>query len=93
MADLRLDTKYRLELTKDEWMLVHRGLRGVLTDEEKPLALALQETLILQRATALDQMAAEAAKTVDNISRARNDAQLPLPLPAHVRRMSKRDDS
>lgn len=65
--DMRVTWKYTLDLTKDEFLIVSKALRGTLKDEEKAIALALQERMVLQKHTMLQQALDESAKVLINI--------------------------
>lgn len=68
--NLKIETQFHISLTKPEWLIVQKALRGVLTEEEKPIALALQEQMITQRSSTLGQLADEAYVAVENVERA-----------------------
>jgi hypothetical protein len=65
--DLGLLVQWKMVLSSSELRLVQKGLRGVLKEEEKADALALQEKIMRERARQAEQMADEAAKAVANI--------------------------
>jgi hypothetical protein len=77
MADIKLDVKYRMDLNRDEWLVVSKALRayatgGAQTEHptslDRDIAAKLQEQMLNQKASALSQMAQEAERHVDNIS-------------------------
>jgi hypothetical protein len=77
--DIKLDIKYRLELNRDEWLVVSKALRAFADDlardsvgdslqrEMGEIAAKLQEQMLAQKHTVLSQMAGEAGKAVANV--------------------------
>jgi hypothetical protein len=55
---------YNLVVNPTEFRLIQKALRGVLTEEEKPEALALQQQMMEARFKQAEQLAEEAAKPV-----------------------------
>ena len=54
--DVKVELKYRLDLNRDEWLLVSRALRGQLSIDDEPAAHALQEQMVMQKHNVLSQM-------------------------------------
>ena len=67
--DAQIIVSWKLVVTSDEFRLVQKALRGVLTEEEKPQALALQEQLMRIRARQAKQLMGEAEKALFNIEK------------------------
>jgi hypothetical protein len=73
--DVKLEVKYRLELNRDEWLVVSKALREFATcipasghpDEEREIAARLQEQMLAQKHAVLSQMAGEAGKAVASV--------------------------
>ncbi len=65
--DVAMLVQWRLIVSSAEWRLVSKALRGVLTDEEKIEALALQEKMMRERAIQAEQLSKEADKAIRNI--------------------------
>lgn len=75
--DVKLDIKYRLELNREEWIVVSKALRWfaaaetaipvISTDIERDVADKLQEQMLTQKHNTLSQMAGEAGKAVANV--------------------------
>jgi len=79
-VDVRVEIKYRLELNRDEWLVVSKALREFagtspppnITAGEREIASALQEQMLVQKRNALTQMAADAGKAVANVEEAKS---------------------
>ena len=69
MADTRVSWTYTLYVSKEEFLLVSKALRGNLKESEKAEALALQESLVRQKHTILQQALDESAKVIANIEK------------------------
>ena len=79
MADIKLDIKYRMDLSREEWLVVSKALRVIaeggrcpnviLTAAEEEIAEKLQEQMLVQKHNVLSQMTEEAAKPVANLKR------------------------
>lgn len=66
--DFRVTWIFRLDLTKDDFRLVSKALRGALsTDEEKAAALELQKKMLRDKHATLLQALAESQKAMENI--------------------------
>lgn len=65
--DAQLIVNWKLVVTSDEFRLIQKALRGVLTDEEKPKALALQVDMLRSREKQARQLLGEAEKATKNI--------------------------
>jgi hypothetical protein len=66
--EVRVTWSFNLVLTKEEFLIVSKALRGaLLKDEEKALAVQLQEKMVEQKHTILEQALGESAKTIANI--------------------------
>lgn len=65
--DAQLIVNWKLVVTSDEFRLIQKALRGVLTDEEKSKALALQVDMMKSREKQARQLLGEAEKAVKNI--------------------------
>lgn len=73
--DVKVDIKYRLDLNRDEWLVVSKALRTFADelprDEDREIAAKLQEQMLVQKHNVLSQMSAEAGKAVANVTRAK----------------------
>jgi hypothetical protein len=73
--DIKLDIKYRLELNRDEWLVVSKALRAFAgdlpRDDAREVAATLQEQMVNQKASVLDQMAGEAQIAAENVLKAK----------------------
>lgn len=69
--EFRMPFRYSLQLERDEFLLITKALRGTLTVEEKELAVALQEKMMLDKHHMLLQTLEESQKTVDNINKSK----------------------
>jgi hypothetical protein len=68
VMDVRVTWSFNLILTKEEFVLVSKALRGALVKEdEKALAIQLQEKMVEQKHSILEQALGESAKTIANI--------------------------
>ena len=67
--DVRMEQKITIGVSKAEWLLISKALRGVLKPAEVPAALELQVSMHRQRHAILEQMHAESQKVIDNIDR------------------------
>lgn len=66
--ETKIHWTYALHVTKEEFLLISKALRGNLKDgEEKTAALALQEKMVTQKHDILEQALDEAAKVLVNI--------------------------
>jgi hypothetical protein len=75
--DVKVEVKYRIDLNRDEWLLVSRALRGLLTPNDEASARALQEQMLVQKHNILSQMAEEADKAVGNVAKAKGGRREP----------------
>lgn len=73
--DIKLDIKYRLELNREEWLVVSKALRAFAgdlpRDDAREVAATLQEQMVNQKASVLDQMAGEAQIAAENVLKAK----------------------
>lgn len=73
--DLKLLINYRMDLTREEWLVVNKALRmyaGQHPDEQDgAIAAALQEQMLQQKHNTLSQMTTESAKHVTNVEKGR----------------------
>lgn len=68
--DVRIEQKITVSISKAEWLLISKGLRGVLKPgPEAAEALDLQERMHQQRHAILVQTLSESQKVIDNIAR------------------------
>jgi hypothetical protein len=66
--ETKIHWTYALHLSKDEFLIVSKALRGTLKDGlEKEAALALQEKMVRQKHEILEQALDESAKVITNI--------------------------
>jgi hypothetical protein len=76
--DVRVEIKYRLDLSRDEWLVVSKALRTFADelprDEDREIAAKLQEQMLTQKHNVLSQMTAEASKAVGNIEASKRKA-------------------
>ena len=72
--DFRTKREFHIILGVEELRLVQRGLRCLLTDEEKPAALELQERILGLRHKVLEQEFHESIKLMANIEAAHRAA-------------------
>jgi hypothetical protein len=69
--DIRVTWTFRLVLTKQEFRILSKALRGALrTGEEQAEALELQKRMLRTKHDVLRQAFAESQKAVDNIDAA-----------------------
>lgn len=68
--DVRLKIDLTLVLSNAEVKVLTKALRGMLTEEDKPLALALQEKIMLDRVKAVRHLLTDYEKTEANIAAA-----------------------
>lgn len=66
--EVRIPIRYSLQLERDEFLLISKALRGTLTEEEKPIALQLQEKMLRDKHNQLNDMLAQSQKAIDNIN-------------------------
>ncbi len=73
--DIKLLIQYRLDMNRDEWLVVSKALRAFASttpnDPECQIAAALQGQMLQQKHSALSQMTEEAAKHVTNAEKGR----------------------
>lgn len=67
MAQLKTERQYTIVLSKQEYLLVGKALRGTLKEAEKPQAHDLQVALAKARHTMLEHELHESQKLIDNI--------------------------
>lgn len=70
--DMKLLIQYRMDLTREEWLVVSKALRVFADLQQTPhsdreIAAALQEQMLQQKHSALSQMTNEAGKHVANV--------------------------
>lgn len=65
--DVRLD--YVLHLSKEEFLLIGRALRGTLKPQEVEAARELQVAIVASRHKQLEQKLRESAKLMENIEK------------------------
>ena len=69
--DMRVSWTFRLDLTKEEFRVVSKALRGALTKpEDREAALELQQRMLRTRHEVLRQALAESQKAIGNIDAA-----------------------
>jgi vacuolar-type H+-ATPase subunit E/Vma4 len=73
MVDFRISWMFRLDLTKEEFRLVSKALRGTLAAADQPAALELQKKLLRERHKCLSQALNESQKAIDNIEAAESE--------------------
>jgi len=72
--DVRLELKQSLVLTKDEWRLISKALRGALKPgPEQEEAFELQKKMHRLKHEWLKQTIAESQKVIDNIDKAETE--------------------
>lgn len=70
MAEVKTERRFILVLTKDELLLVSKGLRGTLDDAvDIESASALQVSIMRARHVVLQQELFESQKLMDNMAR------------------------
>lgn len=74
--ETRLMVLYRLSLDGDEFRLVSKALRGLLTDDEKPAALELQAKMLREKHKQITNMLKESQKAMDHIEEAENQSSM-----------------
>ena len=75
--DMRVSWTFRLDLTKEEFRIVSKALRGALTKpEDSEAALELQQRMLRTRHEMLRQALAESQKAIDNIDAAEAPARV-----------------
>lgn len=67
MADTRVHWTYSITVSKEEFLLISKALRGNLKPEEMQAALELQEALVRQKHAVLQQALSESQKVISNI--------------------------
>lgn len=65
--ETKIHWTYALHINKEEFLLISKALRGNLNPNEVPAALALQEKMVTQKHTILEQATEESAKVIANI--------------------------
>jgi len=69
--DMRVTRTFRLDLTKEEFRVVSKALRGALrTQAERDAALELQKRMLRTKHDVLRQALGESQKAIDNIEAA-----------------------
>lgn len=61
---------YALKLSKAEWILISKALRGALRPEDASDAAELQKKMVREKAAILEQALGEASKAVRNVEAA-----------------------
>jgi len=67
MTQLKMERTFVLTLTKREFLIVGKALRGTLKPDELQEALALQESLARAKHMVLEQELHESQKLINNI--------------------------
>ena len=67
MAQIKTERSFTIILSKREFLIVGKALRGSLKESERAEALDLQKALARARHTILEQELHESQKLVDNI--------------------------
>jgi hypothetical protein len=65
--EVRTTWSYTLILSKEEFLLVSKALRGALKESEKNPAAQLQEKMVEMKHAVLQQALEESSKTMENI--------------------------
>lgn len=74
--DLHVTWSFRLDLTKAEFRILSKALRGALrTDEERTAALELQKQMLRTKHEVLRQALGESQKAINNIEAAESDTE------------------
>lgn len=68
--DTQITATYHLVIRGDEFRLLSKALRGILSDEDKPKALELQIKMLQDKHAWLKQQMESSQKNIDNIEAA-----------------------
>lgn len=68
--DVRIMNTFRIDFSKDEFLLVSKALRGTLDAEERQAAQELQKRMLRARHQLLHHLLSESQKAIDNVDAA-----------------------